>query len=184
MSEYEKLSVGGYLFYTEKDARLAEAEQKKIEYLEARIDYSRPESILTVYEKSIRERIFRTPIGFDYLQKLRNFLLEQPEIAPESVADIELYCTFGGDIRSNSSPAKKRVKAPEDTEKTKQYLIISLILNVLLVVAIMVMFRITLKSNNPNVLNYERVITDKYATWEEELTERERIIREKEKELK
>ncbi|MGN0401932.1 MAG: hypothetical protein ACI4HQ_06680, partial [Acetatifactor sp.] len=104
MSEYEKLSVGGYLFYTEKDARLAEAEQKKIEYLEARIDYSRPESILTVYEKSIRERIFRTPIGFDYLQKLRNFLLEQPEIAPESVADIELYCTFGGDIRSNSSP--------------------------------------------------------------------------------
>ncbi|MGN0402770.1 MAG: hypothetical protein ACI4HQ_11020, partial [Acetatifactor sp.] len=73
---------------------------------------------------------------------------------------------------------------PEDTEKTKQYLIISLILNVLLVVAIMVMFRITLKSNNPNVLNYERVITDKYATWEEELTERERIIREKEKELK
>lgn len=184
MSEYERLSVGGYLFSTEKDARLAEAEQKKIEYLEARIDYSRPQSILLVYEKSIHERIFRTPIGFEYLQKLRSFLLEQPEIAPDVIADIELYCNFGGDSKERIGAKKKHIDTPKDTEKTKQYFIISFILNILLVVAIMVMFNIALKSPNPNILNYERAITDKYAAWEEELTERERVVREKEKELK
>ena len=35
-SEKNALSVGGYLFYTEKDAQLARAEEQKIEYLEAR----------------------------------------------------------------------------------------------------------------------------------------------------
>ena len=61
---------------------------------------------------------------------------------------------------------------------------ISVILNVLLVLAIIAMFTITLKSDNPNVLNYEKAITNKYAAWEQELTEREQRIREKEKELR
>ena len=118
MAEYEKLSVGGYLFLNEKDAGLAETELKKIEYLEARIDYSRPERILTVYEKSIHERIFRTPVGFDYLQKLRDYLLEQPEIDPDAIPDIELYCRFSGEGQVHSGKKKKSTK---DTEKTKQF---------------------------------------------------------------
>ena len=59
----------------------------------------------------------------------------------------------------------------------------SVLLNVLLVLAIAAMFMITLRSDNPNVLNYERALTDKYASWEQELTERERAVREKELEL-
>ena len=39
------LSVGGFLFYTEKDAQIARAEEQKIQYLEERIDYSSPERI-------------------------------------------------------------------------------------------------------------------------------------------
>ena len=49
----KNLFVGGYRFYTEKDAQLAATELKKIDYLEERIDYSKPDSILMVYEKSI-----------------------------------------------------------------------------------------------------------------------------------
>ena len=59
MADNEERSVGGYLFYTDRDAKIAEAELQKIEYLEARIDYSRPESILMVYEKTIHERILK-----------------------------------------------------------------------------------------------------------------------------
>ena len=39
-------------------------------------------------------------------------------------------------------------------------------------------------SEQPNVINYERAITSKYASWEQELTDREQVIREKERELK
>ena len=46
------------------------------------------------------------------------------------------------------------------------------------------MFAITLNADQPNVLNYEKVLTDRYASWEQDLTEREQVIREKERELK
>ncbi|MGN0167667.1 MAG: hypothetical protein ACI4AB_06485 [Acetatifactor sp.] len=182
MGENQERSVGGYVFFTEKDAQLARAEEKKIEYLEARIDYSRPESILHVYEKAIHERIFKTPVGLEYLKGLRKFLLEQEEIDPDKVMDIPLYSNFDGEIREQSSPAKTRIQ-PSPAKKEHPYFAVSVILNILLVLAICAMFSISLNSNNPNILNYEKNIKNQYAAWEQELTEREQAVREKEKEL-
>ena len=61
---------------------------------------------------------------------------------------------------------------------------LSVILNVLLAGAIIAMFYISYVSEQPNVINYERALTSKYASWEQELTEREQVIRETERELK
>lgn len=185
MADNHELSAGGFLFFTESDARLAEAELKKIEYLESRIDYSRPESILLVYEKTIHERIFRTPVGLQYLKGLQDYLLEQPGIRREDVPDIPLYSTFGAKVREQDKPAKNRIKAsPEERGKTRSRFLISAVLNVLLTLAVIAMFWIALKSDNPNIINYERNLINKYASWEQELTERERQIREKELELR
>ncbi|MCI8286649.1 MAG: hypothetical protein HFH89_03115 [Lachnospiraceae bacterium] len=185
-SDTSSLSVGGYLFYTEKDAQLARAELKKIEYLEARIDYSSPESIRYIYDQTIRERLFKTPVGWRYLEKLHDFLLSQPEIAPESVTDISLYLTFDGEVREQVNPARERVipSKKRDRDKEKERFLLSVILNVLLAAAIVCMFFISFFSENPNVINYERALAGKYAAWEQELTEREQAIREKELELK
>ena len=59
-----------------------------------------------------------------------------------------------------------------------------MVLNILLVLAVCAMFTIALNSENPNILNYERAVRDKYASWEQELTQREQTIREKERELR
>ena len=56
-------------------------------------------------------------------------------------------------------------------------------MNIVMIVAIIAMFIITLNSDQPNILNYEKNIQNKYAAWEQELTEREQTIREKEREL-
>lgn len=185
MAEKQERSVGGYLFYTEKDAKIAAAERKKIEYLEARMDYGDPESILLIYEKTIHERIFRTPIGIQYLKGMRDFLLSQPEIDQERIPDIPLYNTFSGEVREQDHPAKSRIKpATKQADREKSRFIISVALNILLTLAVISMFWITLKSDQPNILNYEKVITDRYASWDQELTEREQIIRERERELK
>ena len=53
----------------------------------------------------------------------------------------------------------------------------------LLFVVIGILYFVLLKSETPNMINYENAIADKYATWEQELTERESVIREKEIEL-
>lgn len=185
-TENNTLSVGGYLFYTEKDAQLARAEEQKIEYLEARIDYSSPESIRYIYEHTIQERLFKTPVGLRYLQKLRDFLLAQPETEPGSIMDIPLYMAFDGELRENANPARERVVSSKkkDRDKEKSRFTLSVILNVLLAAAIAAMFYISYVSEQPNVINYERTLTSKYASWEQELTEREQAVREKERELK
>jgi len=179
----EELVVGGYRFYTEKDAQLARAERKKIEYLEERIDYSAPDTIRYIYEKSIHERIFKTPVGLEYQKKLRDFLLAQPEVKPESIMEIPLYMTYDGELRSHTEPARARVTPAKQKDTDKNRFIISAILNVLLILAIIAMFTISFKSEQPNIFNYEKALVDKYASWEQELTEREQMIREKEKEL-
>lgn len=182
--ENESLSVGGYLFYTEADARLARAEEQKIEYLEARIDYTSPESIRYVYEKAIHERVFKTPVGLQYLKRQQEYLKSQPGIEPGDVTDIPLFITFGGEIREYANPARARVAPSAGRDRKKFGFTISVILNVMLVLAIISMFCISFLSENPNIINYERVLTNKYAAWEQELTEREQAVREKELELK
>lgn len=39
------------------------------------------------------------------------------------------------------------------------------------------MFAIALSSSNPNIINYERVLQDKYAGWAQELSSREEALR-------
>lgn len=176
--------MGGYTFLTEKDAQLAKAEEKKIEFLEERIDYSRPEGILYVYEKTIRERMFKTPVGLEYLKKMRSYLLEQTEMNPADVPDIPLYTSFDGEIREQPSPTRTRIKPSQKQEEKKKFrFTVSVILNIILVLSMISMFSISLNSDNPNIVNYERNLVDKYATWEEELTQREQAVREKEREL-
>lgn len=184
MAEKQELSVCGYIFLTEKDAQLARAEEKKIEFLEARIDYSKPEEIRYVYEKTIRDRMFKTPVGLEYLKRMRGYLLEQTEMNPADVPEIPLYSSFEGEIREQPSPARTRIKPSAKQEEKKRFRFkVSVMLNIILALVIISMFSISLNSENPNILNYERNLVDKYAAWEEELTQREQAVREKEREL-
>lgn len=183
-SDNRKMSVGGYHFFTEKDAQIARMEEQKIEYLEERMDYSSPESIRYVYEKAIHERLFKTPVGLRYLDKLRDFLENQPETEPGDVIDIPLYVSFDSELRAQASPARQRVVPDRKKDKEKTKFTLSVILNILLVFAILSMFYISFVSEQPNIVNYERAIVNKYASWEQDLTDREQLIREKERELK
>ena len=58
-----------------------------------------------------------------------------------------------------------------------------MILSGVLAVMVVIMFLISLTGKNENILNYKNVITNRYAEWEQELTEREAVIRQKETEL-
>ena len=177
------METGGFSFCTEKDGKLASAEQRKIEYLEARIDYTRPESILHVYNKTIQEQLFKTPVGLLYLKKMQDFLLKQPTIDPEKVKAIPLYDTYTDPKQSSLATDKPNPQILRKSEKEKTRFQISVVLNILLALAICAMFVISFVSDHPNIYNYERALQDKYASWEQDLTARERAVRDKEREL-
>ncbi|MCR5754511.1 MAG: hypothetical protein K6G30_06850 [Acetatifactor sp.] len=171
----------GFSFYTLKDAKLAQNEANKVRLLESKIDYSKPDAILRVYDKAVSERLFRTPVGLIFLKKLQDYLHGRTDIEQEKVVPIPLFHTFDEDVRTESNPARKRVRPSEKKENEKSGYRISVILNILLILAVLAMFWITLNADQPNILNYETALKNRYAAWEQELTEREQTIREKER---
>lgn len=173
--------VSGFAFYSEKDAALAEQERQKIAYLDKRIDRTNLESVLAIYKKALEDRVFRTPVGLEYLRELQGELKERQDELGEEIPPIPLWTNFA-DIREKTAPARRRIQpAPKEDKNTTFRL--SLIMNIVMIVAIIAMFVITLNSDQPNILNYERNLQNKYASWEQELTQREQTVREKEREL-
>ena len=55
--------------------------------------------------------------------------------------------------------------------------------NVVLVVLVILLFVITITGENANIINYRNAIENEYSQWEDELTAREQVVREKEREL-
>lgn len=173
----------GFFFLNAEDAGMASREKKQIEYLEAHLDYRRPEQVLTLYERMLRERIFNTPVGMIYLKHLQDFLLGQPGIDPARVPMIPINSPCIVVPRKRERPARSSASAG-DTKSSRARMRISILLNVLLVIAVVLMFVMAINSSQPNILNYRTAILDEYASWEQDLLERERVIREKERELK
>ncbi|MCM1044505.1 MAG: hypothetical protein NC417_03245 [Candidatus Gastranaerophilales bacterium] len=176
------LEAEGFVFYTEKDAELARQERRKVQYLKAHMDHKKPAGILNLYEKAIAERVFKTPVGLVFLKEIQNYLVKQSEIDDMKISPIPLFVTYDGEIREHPSPARRRVQ-PAPKKKESPALPISIAINIVLAIAIAAMFVITLTAEQPNILNYERALLNRYAGWEQQLTEREQAIREAEREL-
>lgn len=183
MEEKEERTAEGFVFYTKKDAELATQEQKKIDYLQARMNYSNPESILRIYEKAVEEKLFKTPVGLGFLKDTQKFLLRSGAIAEEQIPPIPLHVFFDDEVREHASPARRKVQPSEKDGKKFPALPVSIVLNIVLALAVIAMFWIALSAGQPNILNYENVLVNKYATWEQDLTQREQTVREKEREL-
>lgn len=189
MTENKEWVVQGYQFSSQKDATQAKGELLKIQKLEEKMDYKNPQMVYMVYNKALENRIFKTPIGYEYLKKLQTVLEKSPQIQ-EPIKEIPIYQMYN--LRDSTNPVVERIKNDpklqqkrERERKRKEFFPIrtSIFFNVLLAILVIVMLYISTTGSNPNVLNYERSLQDKYAVWEQELSEREAVIREKEREL-
>lgn len=184
MAQKDEYQVDGYLFISKEDRDLALEEKQKIDYFEEKTKGKNKTMMLNLYDSILDQKLFKTPVGFEYLRKLREELIadgyEESQIRP-----IPLYRNYsyktGEEI--DVSYVKRRVKPSSRKEKKAGYLQISVCFNLLLTLLVIMMFVITMKSDNPNILNYKNQILNEYASWEQELTERENRVREKEREL-
>ena len=185
MSENNDLVVGGYQFNSRADADKARDEQKKIAYIEAHMNMDNPESVQTIYEKMRSNRIFATPVGLDYLKEIRDYLISREEIDNEAVKPLELnrMYSLGQESVTEEELPKRRVVPAKKKNPFEERFFFSLVLNILLVIAVAAMFVIATTSDNPNIINYENSLVNKYASWEQDLREREDRIREEEKRL-
>ena len=180
--EQSEFIVEGYRYQTAEDAKRARDEIRKVSYIKTKLNYDEPESVLVIYEKMLSGDVLSTPVGYVFLREIRSVLLDKG-IDNERIPSLPSFSAYSlGAERVRKDPVPRIVPAKPKIEYHRRF-IASLILNIVLFLVIVAMVIITVKSDNPNVLNYEFAIQDRYASWEQELTEREKRIREKEKEL-
>lgn len=186
MADKEEWIVDGYQFGSAKDATQAKAELLKIQKLEDKMDYRNPHMVYMVYHKAIENRIFKTPIGYEYLRKLQKHLKENPLIR-EPVQDVPVNNVYS--LRDSTNPAVEKVRASAKPKpkpkKNKEFFsrTTSICLNIVLSILVIVMFVISTTGSRPTILNYEKALQNRYASWEQELNDRENAVREKERQL-
>lgn len=178
--ETEIFLLDNYLFSSAAEFELAQKEKQKVQYLEEHTDYRSLDSVVLLYKKLIDQTVFQTPVGYDYLNKLHYYLVSKG-ISSETLPGIPVYSMRLSRNVKDSGKGSKLVQR-QMASKTK-WLRISVVINIVLAILVATMFVITLKSDNPNIINYEKALINKYSAWEQEISDREAAVREKEYEL-
>lgn len=177
----ENLTVGGYIFATNDDAEFARNEIKKIAYIETKMDMSNMNIVLGIYNKALENRTFQTPIGLEFMHGLYNMLIASG-MEPSEIQPMPLYTTFK---RLDISEKNKRKLTKRETNELslKIKLRNSVLINLILALLVLVLIIITFNGSTMTAINYKAAVTNQYSAWEQELTEREAAVREKEREL-
>lgn len=171
-----KNQIGDYLFQSTQDAELASKEYEKVTRLEEKMVDADIELLYKLYNKSIEKKAFRTPIGYDFMRNLKCILEENPE-TPGEVLPVPLQTEFSDVSKEEEVVVKTNPK--QLSVNTKSPLLgWSLFTNIVLIIMVILMFWVVTTGDHPNVINYENAVINKYSEWEQELSERESLLRE------
>lgn len=99
----------------------------------------------------------------------------------EKVGGIPLYKVFS---KEEENKPVRIFQVKQNNDGTREMLRFSLWANLALIIIVIGMFIITMMGENVNVINYRHKIENEYSIWQQELEERETVIKEKEAELR
>lgn len=181
--------VEGFAFTSENEAEQAKKEREGIRYIKEKTNMNKPDMVLQIYNKMIREKMFVTSVGYAYLYDLQEYLRTNPYINDEDILPIEVvHPSIQESLKEEKQKhqaklmevKKQAAKKPvSDTQLQSRYKL-SLLVNLILAISVVFMFVIVATSGHPTILNYEEELVDRYSAWEQELTEREAALREAE----
>ena len=176
--EQKDLIVCGFKFSSFKEAQVAIKEKKTIETIRERLDMNNPESVYQIHEKLIQRELFKTIVGYSFLLELRHLLVTEYMYNEDdlSVAVIPKQLEYDEVNELNKGVLEQKV---QDLLIVKKRMAITIFALAFMVVAMFVIAAI-----NPNVgyINAENKVLNKYSAWQEDLEQREQIVKEKEAE--
>lgn len=176
-------TVNGFLFGSKEDVELANQELSTVRFIEGKIQNRRADTLMSVYQGAIERKMFRTPVGYAYMHDLQKKMASMG-VKTDSIPGIPLYQVYNSNLDDELKP-RREITVPKRKKKSaiirmNRNLII---VNIILALMIIALFVINIKGSTPTVLNYRNALENEYASWEQDLKERETKIREKEREL-
>ena len=167
--EKQTFTVAGYKFATKEEAQDAKDELNAIKYLSSKTDGKDPKQVYMLYNQILDKQLFNTPVGIDYLKELQQFLYINKDMS-EMLDEKKIPLKVKDEIR----------QLKRDKNRYKDKYIKLMIVNIVLVVVIAAMAVILKTSSTPTVIDYERKLQDKYATWQEQLESQEASLKARE----
>lgn len=202
------ITVSGFAFEDPATGEEALKEQEAIEYVNKQLNFDDTKSLLALYNQMVTRRMFHTEVGFSYLKSIQDYLMKSdvdpaviesiPIASSEAEIDSNSYNNDSSESKEEQSKEKRTNNRHNDDikaknrerkliSKNKRLMKLSvsfIVISIVLVITIGAMFVIANTSNNPTILNYEEVLQNKYASWEQDLQKREADLEKKEKLLK
>ena len=184
--ENGKFMVGGYEFATKEEAQLAKDELNAIKYLSQKTNSKDPKQVYSLYNKIIERKLFSTHVGMNYLKNLQTFLYKSDEIPNDKIQPIPINAETQGEINIRRERSEFKSELRDMSVKVAKYknnFTRVMIINVVLIIIIIAMFVILNTSSNPNIINYEVNIQNKYSQWQEQLQSQEESLNARENDL-
>ena len=171
-----KFTFQGHTFDEEKQVILAKKEAEAIEYLRSKTDFNNVNQLMKLYNRILDKNMMETVIGIEFLNEIRSQLLRSGMFTEEQIRPLPLL-----------PEARKMKKRADDQKRSRERILLehaekqNRILKIVcffLSILVIAMFAVTLiGERSPLAIRYEEQILDKYASWAEELTQREKALR-------
>ena len=169
--------VEGFSFSTEEEYQNALREQKAAAYLKKQMSGKSAKDILKVYQQLLDQDLFHTQVGYAFLYELNRALHRQSSLSDTDIPPIPTAL---------KKPVADKTKDPKDflVNRRLAMKVRTLRVFVMILLAVVVaMFGITLSGSTPTILDYETKLQDKYAAWEQDLSQREAALVKREAQL-
>lgn len=168
----EKYIIQGYEFHSKEEALEGKKEMAAVKVLSEKVANSSLENALKIYEKLLKQNMFHTQVGIEYLQSLKNYLADNNVILDTSTSGMTRKID-----RLTEELEKEKKKSNKQMARLKELLYSSLIFNLILMTVVVIMIVIASTSKSATVLNYESKLQDRYAQWEQELQSKEAALK-------
>ncbi|MCR5144287.1 MAG: hypothetical protein K6B67_03130 [Lachnospiraceae bacterium] len=171
--------VGKFEFGTLNEANEAQKEYEAIEHITKQVDFSDLEVVENLYLQLLEQDMFHTEIGNIFMKKLEAQIDKLKEKNRENKPVEDSY-------KAKSTVRDERTikKLERQVKKYKTLTNVFRVACIAMLVIIVGMFYVASTINSPNILNYKEKITNEYASWAQELTEKEKSLIEREQNVK
>ena len=107
--------VEGYAFETKEQEHTAKHEVEIIGYIRKNTRMDDPDIVLALYNKLVLKEIFVTPVGYDFLHRLQEYLYTIPYIRREDILPITVYEPEG--MVSKEKRSKEEIKQKKKRQR-------------------------------------------------------------------
>ncbi len=178
----DKLTFQGHTFDDEKQMIAAKKEAEAIDYLRSKTDFSNMNNLMKLYDRVLDRNMMETVVGIGFLKEIRDTLIGSGMFTEEQVRPVPLL----PEVKKLKKRKELQKRSKERTllERSEHQNMVLKMVCFFLVVLVIAMFAIVMTGKkSPLALRYEEEILDKYASWAQELQEKENFLREYVREL-